>query len=613
MALLKGALASLAIVAVLAGAVVAGVVYPKLRLGVPTYGPVGDVVWLDQNWGNKERHLFHHVGQGTQTLFMPYAWFVALEQPTLALGGAGLFSDQTFLDRFGFIPDDGKTDGVTLPIGFARGLALTNPTTGMVWTNAASGAPLDGIGFTCAACHTGRLSYKGTTIAIDGGGALTDIGAFQKALGLALLYTRYVPGRFERFAERVMGPGAPAGDVQTMRGELDHILADLKTVKDSDDRVASRSIVEGIGRLDALNRIGNQVFSLDLERPQNYAATSAPVRYPHVWGSSWFDWVQYNGSIEQPMVRNAGEALGVRALVNLTGGGPLFDSTVRVDKLFDIEQMLAGTAEPHAACAPAEQAPPTTTGYRGLKAPSWPETLLPKIDRVRAERGATLYVALCQGCHLPPIDSPAFCAPGNWTAPNRFDKTFIKLPMIRIETIGTDPAQAADMQARTVEVPPALGLTSVSFGPALGQTVEKTVNRWYDTQDPPVAAAQRDAMNGYRDNGIRAPLAYRPRPLDGIWAVPPYLHNGAVPSLLALLSPVAERPTRFPLGRREFDPVTVGFTDAPVPDGFTLDTTLRGNANTGHEFADRPGAPGVIGRLLTPDERMDLVEYLKTL
>src|SRR2546426_5303490 len=38
-----------------------------------------------------------------------------------------------------------------------------------------------------------------------------------------------------------------------------------------------------------------------------------------IWDSSWFDWVQYNGSIRQPTVRNVGEALGVRARVNLKG------------------------------------------------------------------------------------------------------------------------------------------------------------------------------------------------------------------------------------------------------------------------------------------------------
>jgi hypothetical protein len=106
---------------------------------------------------------------------------------------------------------------------------------------------------------------------------------------------------------------------------------------------------------------------------------------------------------------------------------------------------------------------------------------------------------------------------------------------------------------------------------------------------------------------------YMPRPLNGIWATPPYLHNGSVPNLYALLSPVAERPTTFYLGNREYDPEHVGYRTGKFPGGFEFDTTIRGNRNTGHEFADSPNKDGVIGRLLTPDERLDLIEYLKTL
>ena len=60
------------------------------------------------------------------------------------------------------------------------------------------------------------------------------------------------------------------------------------------------------------------MFSIDLNKPENYAGSSAPVHYPRIWNTPWFDWVQYNGSIMQPMVRNAGESLGVSAELNLT-------------------------------------------------------------------------------------------------------------------------------------------------------------------------------------------------------------------------------------------------------------------------------------------------------
>jgi hypothetical protein len=119
---------------------------------------------------------------------------------------------------------------------------------------------------------------------------------------------------------------------------------------------------------------------------------------------------------------------------------------------------------------------------------------------------------------------------------------------------------------------------------------------------------------------------YKPRPLAGVWATPPYLHNGSVPNLYELLSPVKERSKRFFVGRREFDPVKVGYVTKPADgssSGFWLDTSIPGNLNIGHEFAAGyrpydPGKPpseqyqgGKIGPELTPAERMDLVEYLK--
>ena len=40
---------------------------------------------------------------------------------------------------------------------------------------------------------------------------------------------------------------------------------------------------------------------------------NAPVHFPRIWTTSWFEWVQYNGAIKQPMTRNAGEAMPVLA------------------------------------------------------------------------------------------------------------------------------------------------------------------------------------------------------------------------------------------------------------------------------------------------------------
>ncbi len=71
---------------------------------------------------------------------------------------------------------------------------------------------------------------------------------------------------------------------------------------------------EGFGRTDALGRIGNTAFGDHLSA-SNYQAGDAPVSYPYVWNIWKFDWVQYNGSVTQPLARNIGEALGVGAVL----------------------------------------------------------------------------------------------------------------------------------------------------------------------------------------------------------------------------------------------------------------------------------------------------------
>src|SRR4029453_12561907 len=69
----------------------------------------------------------------------------------------------------------------------------------------------------------------------------------------------------------------------------------------------------GFGRTDALARIGNWIFGTELENDDNLVVGSAPVKFPSIWDSPYYSWAQYNGSVEQAMVRNLGEVLGGRA------------------------------------------------------------------------------------------------------------------------------------------------------------------------------------------------------------------------------------------------------------------------------------------------------------
>jgi hypothetical protein len=613
----------------------------KTHVALPEYPPVEKQVWLEQNWSPGAREWYHHASQGGQfppMINVPYEWLIALEQPTLSLGAADLLADQRYLDRFGFIPSTSESgaydwrrcrepEGVTgydsgtaatpswrhrLPVGFACSDRQTDPMVtpdGTPWRNPATGRTMSGVGLTCAACHTGRLTYGNTEVLIDGGSAMTDIVKLNTAIGLSLVFTKYDPFRFNRFALRLLGPDSNKESRAVLAGQLDEVVKRVQQLHELDEKVSDKGVVEGFGRLDALNRIGNQVFSIDLGKPENYAGNSAPVHYPRIWDVQWFEWAQYNGSIGQPMVRNAGEALGTGAPIVLAGApssttaltAPLFTSTVQFRTLFEMEQLLAGK-QPNAA-----------TGFNGLVAPKWATDILGPIDAKLAELGARIYDDKCAHCHLPPTRGEAFWKSENWLAPNDFGQRYLNVNLIPISEVGTDPAQAEGMANRKVSVPVELGISGDNFGGALGQLAEKAANRWYDSQKPPVPAEKREEMNGYRKNQLQEKLSYKARPLDGVWATPPYLHNGSVPDIEALLSPVAERPTKFWLGHRAYDPKRLGYRSDELSGGFEFDTTLPGNRNTGHEFDDGPNRPGRIGRKLSPDERHALIEFLKSM
>jgi hypothetical protein len=658
---------------------------------LPDMPAVKSARWLDQNWSIEDRHWFHHVSQGTKTFPVPYAWFVALEQPRIhLLSKPGLLSDTAYLERFGFIPSPKTidTDKATLlrygyadsadgpastqslsgkwqvenfdglPVGFARLTGATDPGTGI--------AQPDLIGLTCAACHTGSIHYKGTSIRYDGGPAMVNLLNLEKATGLSIIYTLspLLPLRFDRFATRVLGPSATEADRAALKkGLLDAkaaVEAQATTLENLYSRVHQQDTEEGYGRLDALNRIGNQVFYTDMAlsgvtvSDKNMHLRDAPVSFPPIWTVPWFWWAQYDASISQPLIRNAGEALGVAALINLspdTAPDALFRSSVDVENLASIEAMLRGPD-------PFKQNPPE---FGGLKSPKWPADIFQddpawKLDSARVTKGRAIYAEICAECHLGPVNDRAFDTQfpdkSFWTSSHLQkdgDGPVLDEVQKGVAGMGTDPGQAHVLMLRTVELPgyldlepdrdlakrwgcsgvPTSSTTDMSFAIALMILVEKASDKWME--DHGLTDEQKQALWRSRKNcpnpGDAKETHYRVRPLNGVWATAPYLHNGSVPSLYWMLKPAAERPKQFCMGTRDFDPQQVGFRveagekpacrhgetlfSAVNPDG----SPIPGNGVSGHslEGTPGPGKPGVIGRLLTEDERYDLIEYLKTL
>ncbi len=516
------------------------------------------VTYLDQGWGTEERQAFYHTSQGSRVL--PYRWFMALEQASL-LSRQPFLSDDT-VRQYRLISDHNLThnpDG--LPVGFVKDVSLDG----------------EFISVTCAACHTGQINFNGAQLRIDGGPAMHNLNGFFGEMFKALVVTKVDPLKFARFARKVLGNDDNLLERQKLRLQVGRMLLSAADTVLTAKLKRLYPTVEGFGRLDALGRGGNLVLGSEIGDERNLAVANAPVGFPHLWGTPSFDWVQWNGSIQQPMARNLGEALGVNTPVTLRGKpGDLFQSAVKIENLALMEKAL-----------------------ERLNAPRWPEEVLGRIDRDQANRGATLYAQHCAACHE---SRPA--------PPNEFGKVFLRINLYPLDVIGTDATDAVNFNTRVVHTGQ-LGLPAVV--PAAGglQVISSRVaERKYDELH--LSLEQRNEMNGFRANKIRAPRAYRARNMDGIWATAPYLHNNSVPNLYQLLLPASQRAKTFFVGNLEYDPRVVGFRADPFPGGFALHTDAVGNSNAGHEFRDGPRTKGVIGRLLTDDERWALIEYLKT-
>jgi hypothetical protein len=182
--------------------------------------------------------------------------------------------------------------------------------------------------------------------------------------------------------------------------------------------------------------------------------------------------------------------------------------------------------------------------------------------------------------------------------------------MIPLGEIGTDPKEALNFYNRTADSGP-LGKGILSARDGLKYITQKLIDQSY--AELKLSPEEQQEWNGYRQNELLAPLAYKARPHNGIWATPPYLHNGSVPNLFSLLSPVSERPKVFFLGSKQYDPVKLGLSTEPLEGASEFRTDMPGNSNAGHEFNDGPKGNGVIGPKLSPEERMAIIEYLKTL
>lgn len=188
-----------------------------------------------------------------------------------------------------------------------------------------------------------------------------------------------------------------------------------------------------------------------------------------------------------------------------------------------------------------------------LQPPPYPQP----IDKKLAREGEKLFIMNCSKCH------------GKYGEPEEYPNLLIPSSVIKTDSF----------------------LFRSNYQNS--QFVNWFNNSWFSQGDHP---ARLEPFSGYI-----AP------PLDGIWCTAPYLHNGSVPNLEAVLN----SKTRPAIWQRNFDSPEYDYEKLgwkyiipTVANGPAVyNTSINGYGNYGHYFGDK----------LTEKERKAVIEYLKGL
>ncbi len=568
---------------------------------------------LQQGWTDDEREAMYYGTQGSRLI--PKAWLDAL-----VMEDGKPFASIENLTSYGLLPPlDGGAS--SYPIGMAvdrqadRDFSFSKlrwyqgqgdrDTTAEPW-----------VGLNCTACHTGAYTFAGQMNIVDGAPSLFDYQSFVEELDKAMKGTLSNADRWTRFVDDVLGPRNTPENAAMLKAAFTSLLAwEEKTAQ-----MNQRPIEYGYGRVDAVGHILNRVLMFAGAPVGN--ASNAPVSYPFLWNIWKQHRVQWNGSVTNSRIkigagwveygalgRNTGEVLGVFGDIvlkdkSLLSGLIGYDSSVDVRNLMRMEILL-----------------------QKLEPPAWPDAF-DDLEPEKVARGRTVFRNRCASCHLTPdmqvdgqptermiplINTPPEDLTDIWMACNAY-----------VYNGPTGPLKGAkDLEGNILgdEAPVFSMLGTTVRGALVGSKLDllKEVGLTFAGIErlPEVNAAPSPSDPRFNDRQLcmNTPnvgiLAYKARPLDGIWATAPYLHNGSVPNLWQLLLPADQRMTEFWVGNRTYDQEKVGYVTEKPDNGqasiFRVKDAngklIEGNSNRGHEYG--------VGNLKDSD-RWALLEYLKS-
>ncbi|MDN3639206.1 di-heme-cytochrome C peroxidase [Simiduia curdlanivorans] len=632
------------------------------------------IAYLEQGWGNRERLWFYNTSQGSNLLPMSFALnlkHVDDQQPFFA---------PAHILRYRYLPQQvSSSNPYGLPVGMTLDSYKGKPYFGFTCAACHTtqinyqglGIRIDGgpaladmenfmldLGRSLEATLTNADLLSEFTAKVleqgdyDSAEAIQDeleifsqrIGTYNlvnkpRDTGRALTHYGYARlDAFGRIYNRVL-------EHLITKSQLQPLLEQHLPAAEADDLIAAMApMPELLRNQDRDFIIGqlNKKVSLkarlkllnDLFNPAD-----APVSYPFLWDIPHHDYVQWNGIVQNagigPLGRNAGQVIGVFGTLEFehnSGINPMafinkqsfskghieFTSSLDIRNLRLVEKQL-----------------------KSLMSPQWPEQLLGAIDRDMAAKGRKHFVAYCASCHDDIVrDDPRRRVVAKFS---HYDKvaTDNKMAANSVEFSGGSgivEGRYVDTEVGDLYLEPRAPIAGIlsytTRNVILERDPDKTWVEWLAERafDFLLTVNENEVKpsikrGDYSPNTMAKPYeslrAYKARPLNGIWATAPYLHNGSVPTLYDLLLPACTadnfvegecRPNDFVVGSREFDPRKVGFRSQGYS-GFAFNTAIYGNYNTGHEYAAGKTAQpnGQVLPALDDAERMELLEYLKTL
>ncbi|MEM7426817.1 MAG: di-heme-cytochrome C peroxidase [Pseudomonadota bacterium] len=565
------------------------------------------ILYADQgaDWNERERAQFYVQDQGSR--LMPLAWMRALRRRD----GTGFLDDA--LGRYGYLRME--REAADLPLGFSVAAGR-------------DGTPF--IGLTCAACHTRQIEVDDKAYRIDGGPAIVDYESFLKDLDVATSTVLASDAAFDSFARLVLGSGVTDLSTRQLRGQVESWRSRYTTLV----RASLGAADWGPGRQDAISMIFNSLAGLDIgEEPEDVIASNmrpanAPTRFPFLWNAARQDFSHWTGFSENGndtlgFARNLGKLFGSFGQFHPGKFSPADLARDRNNSLLRVV-MNRNFLDQNSA------------NFKGLTAledlvwkigtPKWP---FGQLDATLVERGEEIFRNTdkggCRDCHGIRPGEPR---PSTTNRPSTWATWRLN--------VGTD-VQACRILRRTVETgimdgarflndrigPEGLAFEVLSMS-VKGSILQNKLKELSDkleglssanledlvSADPRVnyvSKLQKRILPSPEEGEPQSRCVYEARVLEGIWAAAPYLHNGSVPSLRALLTPARDRVRSFRVGPN-YDIRNIGLAAEQNRFSYEFratgcDDISSGNSNCGHEY----------GTTLSESDKDALLEYLKSL